>query len=57
VRLASLKRLRDGMLHNVADDYFEDRERFQGREFAPFRDEGEALDIGEGTDQASEMTE
>jgi hypothetical protein len=44
VRLANLKRLRDGMLHNVADDYFEDKERFGGREFVPFRDDGE--DIG-----------
>jgi serine/threonine/tyrosine-interacting protein len=33
-----LKRLRDGMLHNVADDYWEDRQRFEGREHAPFRD-------------------
>jgi len=35
--LPYLKRLRDGMLHNVADEYWEDTERFGGREFAPFR--------------------
>jgi serine/threonine/tyrosine-interacting protein len=35
--LPYLKRSRDGMLHNVADDYWEDMERFGGREFAPFK--------------------